>query len=327
MQLFQKIKKALKDEFNYLFLCEYRLHRTIRRHLSPRYTPDAPRAENDHKQVIVIFDGHYAQHDVADRLRQITTVYLYCRENGLDFRIHFTSPFQLEEYLEPANYDWRIADEQLCYNSADACAVLLDGYDPHDKREEAFLRRLMRRSLSPRRKQIHVYTNIFYAEEQFGDCFRELFRPTKALRQQIDKQITQLGGEGRYIAITAEFGSLLGEVQPGEELSQSAQEELIGRCCTQIEHLRDAQPQTTSVIVSSDSPRFLARAAELPRVHVIPDAVDHHTTDIHAKAILDFLVLSQAAEVNLLVSGRMPRSNFSRRAAQIHGRTFYEVFF
>ena len=115
--------RRLKAEINYGFYSEYRFRRVVRHRLLPHYSKGAPRACNTKKQVIAMFDGRKRHGGLADRLRGIATTWLFCRERGLDFRIHFVSPFRLEEYLMPNEYDWRIDPEQISYNIKDARPV------------------------------------------------------------------------------------------------------------------------------------------------------------------------------------------------------------
>ena len=72
------------------------------------YSTDAPRARNERKQVICLFDGRTDHYGMTDRLRGIVSAYYVSKEMGYDFRIWFVNPFRLENYLEPNAVDWRI---------------------------------------------------------------------------------------------------------------------------------------------------------------------------------------------------------------------------
>ena len=121
MKLFQQLKAA----FNYGFYSEYRFRRVVRHRLMRFYSTDAPRAKNTQKMVIAMFDGRKRHGGLADRLRGICTTYCFCREQGIDFRLHFSSPFRLEEFLVPNQYDWRIAEQEISYNALDAHPVYI----------------------------------------------------------------------------------------------------------------------------------------------------------------------------------------------------------
>lgn len=334
-----KMFGALKAEVDFRFYREYRFKRYVRRHLQRYYTPQAPRAANGRKTIVAMFDGRRAHGGLADRLRSMATVYAYCREHGLDFRIHFTSPFRLEEYLLPNRYDWRIAPEEISYNSRDARAVYIDPARDHAERDKIFQRRIAHKFFSQPYRQIHVYTNMYYEEARFGELFHELFRPTAALQRIVDEQEAMLRQDGKeFVAVSTRFCELLGDFRehadrPPQALAPQRQEELMERCCRCIEAIRNAHPEAGAVLVTSDSRKFLDRAAQLAGVKVLPGRIGHldvedgDAAEVHRKTLSDFLVLARAAKLYLLVAGGMYRGNFARRAAQAGGRPYEEVIF
>lgn len=338
MNPFQKIARRLKAAVNDLFFREMRFKREVRRHLLPYYTDRAPAARNARKTVVAMYDGRRRHGGLADRLRSIATVYAYCRENGLDFRLHFTAPFRLEEYLLPNRYDWRIADDELCYNRRDARPVYIGAARGDFERDKRFQRKMVRKFLALPYKQLHVYTSMYYEEERFGELFDELFRPAPALQRAVDEATATLAGGGMFVSVSTRFRELLGDFRerrdrPAQGLPDAEQEALIARCCARIERIRAQHPEAASVLVTSDSARFLERAARLEGVRVLPgriahmDVADGSQAEVHAKTFLDFLVLSRAAELYLLVTGGMYAGNFAKRAAQLGGRPYHEVRF
>lgn len=44
-------------------------------------------------------------------------------------------------------------------------------------------------------KQIHIYSNMAIADNDFSVLFNELFRPSERLQNQIDYHLRKLGGE------------------------------------------------------------------------------------------------------------------------------------
>lgn len=340
MNPLQKIAKRLRAEFNYLFFREYRFNREARRHLLPYYSKTAPAARNTRKTIVSMFDGRRPHGGLADRLRSIATVYAYCRDHGVDFRLHFTAPFRLEEYLLPNRYDWRIDDDELCYNRRDACPVYIGSARSDFERDKAFQRKIACKFFGRSYRQIHVYTSMYYEEARFGELFHELFRPVPALQQAVERHVEELSGpqRGGFISVSTRFRELLGDFnerrdRPARGLPEDERERLIDRCCRQIERIRAQHPEAAAVLVTSDSVRFLERAAQLEGVRVLPgrighmDVVDGSQSDVHAKTFLDFLVLSRATELYLLVTGGMYSGNFAKRAAQLGGRPYREVRF
>lgn len=330
-----EVKRVVKSEFNYRFFREFRYNRVVRRHLRQYYTADASRAHNTRKMVVSMFDGRRKHGGLGDRLRGIVCIYAYCKEHGLDFRIRFVSPFRLEEFLEPGRYDWRVGDDELSYHPADACAVYMDtGRGKISARELQFQRRITDRFLSRPYRQIHVYSNLCFEEERFSELYHELFRPAAWLQRLVDGYVAELG-QG-YISVSTRFLELLGDFnehrdRPAEGLPAEEQEELIERCLRQIVRIREAHPDAPCILVTSDSARFLERAAQLDFVRVLPGKIGHMDVagnderEVHTKTFIDFLVLSHAAELYLLVEGPMYRSNFSLRASQLEGKPFHVV--
>ena len=54
---------------------------------------------------------------LSDRLRGIVAIYSECKRMGLPFRIVF-EPLHLEDYLSPNKYDWRINDDEICWDTS-----------------------------------------------------------------------------------------------------------------------------------------------------------------------------------------------------------------
>ncbi|MEG2150383.1 MAG: hypothetical protein RRY36_04085, partial [Bacteroidaceae bacterium] len=101
------LKDFIKCDLNNLLYREYRLNRKVKKYLSPYYTEQAPAGKNKKKIIIFMADGRKSHGGLADRLRGMISTYKYCLEHEVEFRIHFTSPFELGELLVPNEYDWR----------------------------------------------------------------------------------------------------------------------------------------------------------------------------------------------------------------------------
>lgn len=330
--------RRLKAEINYGFYSEYRFRRVVQHRLLPHYSKGAPRACNTKKQVIAMFDGRKRHGGLADRLRGIATTWLFCRERGLDFRIHFVSPFRLEEYLQPNAYDWRIDPEQISYNIKDARPVYISSSNRYAERDKAFQRKMAEKFFGENYLQLHSYTNMRFDEERFGEAFHELFRPQPWLQELIDRELEKLGGAGNFIAISTRFMELLGDFNEHRDreaagLPEAEREALLARCGAELERIHLAHPEER-ILVTSDSKRFLEYATErFDFVRTLPGRIGHidvagaDEREVHTKTFLDFLVLAEAKQHYYLVGGGMYRGNFSRRAAQINNRPFAEVNF
>lgn len=283
------------------------------------------------KTVVYVCDGRTVAGGLADRFKGLLSLYAVCCELGYDFRIHYTHPFRLEDYLAPASYDWRIAPEDLCYEEA-AMLVLENTEDSdYQTRKQA---QWLRRRLQEGPAVMHVITNSNYAYElDYDRLFAHLFRLSDRLSEALVSESQQLGD---YVSVSARFLSMLGDFkETGENraLPEAEAEALMERCLKQIELLHEQHPEST-ILVNSDSMRFLQRAAVLPYVYTVDGKVAH--TDLmdregadamHLKLFLDFFLISRASYVYLLRTGLMRISGFPYAASRLTGAPFKIIEF
>lgn len=91
-------------------------------------------------------------------------------------------------------------------------------------------------------RQIHIYTNMYYADDRFGLLFNKLFKPAPILQSWIDENLQILGQN--FIALSFRFQNLLGDSVDGKIVySPEEQRELINSCICQIELLRKTNPE------------------------------------------------------------------------------------
>ena len=165
--------------------------------------------DNRPKQIIYMADGKLRHGGLADRLRGIITLYDYCKKHNIEFKIHFVSPFQLKDFLEPSGYDWTINPDDITYDSNYSHPVLLDTYAWDPKMEKLYERIFAKIKLKQHYRQLHVYTNYLYAENKFGELFNELFTPSKTLQSYLDNEYNKIQGE--YISVSTRFLNILGD--------------------------------------------------------------------------------------------------------------------
>ena len=301
--------------------------------VAPYYSVDAPRAKNSRKQIICMYDGRMDHGGIADRLRGAVSSYHVAKQMGYDFRIFFDHPFRLEDYLVPNTVDWRIAQDDLCYNTEDAGPMFCGS---NGTLVEPFFQKLwFKKRFHEANKQLHVYTNalLLPRSKRYGELFRELFRPSERLEKALQQYAEPL--QGGYITVSLRFIGLLDDFteRDGKHISKEEQQQLMERCVVQIQKIHERYPEK-KVLLTSDSTRFLRYAAELlPFVCYIPgdvvhiDYQDETPEDINIKLFVDMLLISRADEAFLLQTDKMYNSGFPRRAAQISGIPFHHVRF
>jgi len=288
------------------------------------YSKDAPHATNKRRMIVVMLDGKRKHGGLADRLRGIVSTYYVAKQLGYDFRIHFVHPFPLIDYLVPNTYDWRVSEEELCFNSDDAEPMFCGSQATHvePKFQELWLRKRCKNA----KKQLHVYTNAWILRHgpDYSRCFNELFRPSEALQAALDRQEAQFGRD--YYAITLRFQQLLGDFIEEPQftvLAEGEAQQLMDQCIEQIEKLHKKLNDGRRFLVTSDSQRFLDYVSrQLDYTYVVSGPLAHMDWsenipfETNLKSFLDFYMIMHAHKAYLLQTGKMYNSGFPRRAAQ-----------
>lgn len=279
------------------------------------------------KRVVYVCDGRTIAGGLADRFKGILSLYAISEELGYDFRICFTSPFTLSNYLVPAGeHDWRISPDEL-YRE-DAAMLVLENTEDSDyqtRRQYAWLRRRLEEGPA----EMHVITNSNYAYSlDYSALFRRLFRPSPTLEAALEAEGQRLG---RYVSVSARFLSMLGdfrETGANVALPEAEAENLMAHCISEIERLHERHPEH-NILVGTDSMRFLERASRLPYVRIVEGRVAHtdlmdHTGEgrLHEKLFLDFLLIARAESIYLLHTPPMRISGFPYAASRISGSPF-----
>lgn len=289
---------------------------------------------------IAIIDGTAKHGGMCDRFKGIITLYAYCKYNNLPFRIKYTYPFKLEDYLLPAEYDWRLKDNEYTDNPK-YCRILY-------MRKEYLARRLLKLKTT---KQIHFYSNrdcldyinMAYstggdngANFKWGDLFRELFKPNQDLNERIYRIKKELGNN--YSAAVFRFQNLLGDFKEYSFKSINNQEDtkkLIEKCVNSVKKIK-SELDNGNLLVTSDSITFLKIVSQLEGVYVIPGTVVHmdgnkehikkeFQYETHIKSFLDFYILSGAKKIYRVGTSYMYPSEFPVYAAKIQDVPFESV--
>ena len=299
------------------------------------YSKKATAKQSPNKRVICIFDGKTKNGGLADRLRGIVSVYQVSKEQNLEFKIKFTSPFNLSEFLEPNIIDWRITEEELKYNTAVTRLCYIDtltGSEYEAKKQRQWFRQEFKKTY----KEFHVRTNaIFSYNGDYSTLFNELFKPSPKLQSSIEKQKGILGTE--YISTSFRFMNLLNDFNETFELhskiTKEEQNKLITKNVEQLQVLHDKYPNKR-ILVNSDSTTFLKIAAKLDYVYVIPGNITHidgkNDTDEYStyeKTFLDFFMIANAEKIYLLRTGQMYNSGYPFAASKIYNKPFEKIEF
>lgn len=279
--------------------------------------------------LLSVIDNKRSTQGLTDRLKGIVSIYSFAKSTNTPFRILFNHPFELSQFLEPAEYNWIPTDIEMDQSLLSARYVIMRKHPRFDK-----MFRLM-----PLKKQYRVYSNLDYLSQinhkfntnyNWGDLFRELFKPTPLLQNQLNKHLSELG-DSDYIACVFRFQSLLGDFKEYKykPVSDVEQKKLLELNRTKlIEIIADTK---SKVLVTSDSQRFIEYIRDIPQVYVIPGKVVHMDCDsdekaeVYLKSFIDFFMISSARMVFSIGTANMYKTNFPEYAAKINNAPFKRI--
>lgn len=285
---------------------------------------------------IAMIDGESFHGGMCDRFKGIITLYAYCKYRNIPFRIKYTYPFKLENYLSPASYDWILKENEYTDNPV-YCRILY-------MRGEHLARRLLNLKS---KKQIHFYSNrdcLSHINEAFkdkiktkdwGELFRELFKPGTILEDHLESIKKDIGNN--YYAAVFRFQNLLGDFKEYHYKSlddKDKAQELINKCMESIMNLRK-EHGNKPLLITSDSVTFLKKVAKIQGVHIIPgklihmdgqkDNIPDDSFEIYMKSFLDFYMLCGAEKIYRIGAPYMYPSEFPVYAAKVNNIPFESI--
>lgn len=286
------------------------------------------------KMVVAVCNGWVESGGWADRLKGILSTYILCKENNWDFRLHYVHPFNIELYLTPNTYDWRINANELSFDLSTAEPIAMEiGSDSayQARKQKEWLKRKIERSAT---RQVHIYTNAMFAyTDDYSKVFHELFKTSDRLEERLKHLAESLGKE--YVSVSARFLNSLGDFNDTvqvEPLPEDKKRALINECLNQIRKLHKAHPDKV-ILVNSDSRTFLQASQQLPYTKHIDGNIVHFDTaegngyDTFEKTFIDFFLISRASCVYRLKTQWMHNTGFPYAAARINNTPFRSITF
>lgn len=274
-------------------------------------------------------DGRVYHGGLNDRFKGAVSWWNYCQERGLEYKLLYTYPFDLTDYVVPNKYDWRINESEIPDSIFDT--RIFFGRAENGRR----LAKLKTR------KNIWYYGNLDISlgldyppyNTPWGEIFNYLFKPSERVQQELDKLKLKIGS--KYVAAVYRFQNLLGDfaeykyksIEDSEQRNQ-----LINRALQELEKVHEQNPDMR-VLVTSDSLTFLEKAIGLPYVFVIPGDMEHmDSTQVgeqnkyqYLKSFLDYFMIAGAEKTYSIVIGKMYRSEFPEYAAKINNHPFIRI--
>ena len=290
--------------------------------------------------LVFMVDGKWMHGGLTDRFRGMTSAYKFAIEHNLDFKIYHTSPFLLQEILQPNKVNWIIDEKEISHDSTVAKPVLL-------YREDFDNDSALERQMDSNHEQFHLYSCIDTVGEDFPKYFNELFKPSPILEKELE-QYGELLGTG-YTAISFRLQNKLGDFKEFtfKELPEAGKRELmnaainvlkkdmshqVGHDKTNADTTLPCLPLNGRTLVTADSPAFLAKAEKLPNIVTVKGKSIHidfndsaNATD-YLKAFTEFFLISRASKAILYRNRKYKTypSNFPKYAAML-GHVPYEI--
>ena len=281
------------------------------------------------KKIVIFFiDGKTIHGGLSDRLRGLFSTYYYCLKEGIDFKVFWTYPFNLQDYLETNKVNWLIEGKAISHNKNEVAFRFFNSYSLMNNNETSFLK-----IMNTKKHEIHVYSNITLHEEMYHIFFNDLFKPSKMLSDALQYNTDKIGG--KYISVSFRFIGILGDFKDTyfkKELGAEEKEKYISKCLDVICRLKTKHPNVPKILVTSDSRVFLEKASSLAYVYIIPgtvvhmDGVNKNMEQNDLKVFLDMLMISKAECCYSYSYGKMFKgTKFAKTSALIGNRRFIGI--
>lgn len=290
------------------------------------------------RRLVFCADGRFPHGGMFDRLKGAISVFAASQCIGREFKISFTHPFELRDYLEPNEYDWTIDKTDLISSWPAARPIFMYG-------EFANPVRLVKK----RSCESHFYyghdsldwlNNRYGKNFEFGSLYKQLFKPTPRLQKYIDIYKAEIGC--KYIVAHFRFMNLIGDSTEFKKINPTLPEDMQDRLIVKsLEQLKFLKQDTAlneggdfRIMLATDSARFVSFVKEqMPDVYVVPGEIKHIGTaednnDASTiKMFLDYYLIAEAERVYNFVSDGMWKSAFPEYAAKIGQKPFERIFY
>lgn len=279
--------------------------------------------------VLALVDGHNYHGGFTDRLKGIVSLFHFALARQVDFRLAYTFPLELSGYLEPNEYDWRIAPDLLPKSFFGTTFANLVG--------DASIDRLCR---FPKNKTLVAYANrdlvpllnnFYCTSYSWSELYHKLFRPSERLRKAIEAHLNVLGNS--YIAVHFRFVGMFGDFNetPYAHIPDQQKEYIMQ---TNIEFLQNLSLEhyDRKIFVASDSPKFIVNVKNISNVYTlsgnvkhIDNAIDTAPDDAFMRLLLDFYLIAYSSEVFSIGTDEMYCSELPMYAAKLYDIPFRRV--
>ncbi|WP_119792986.1 hypothetical protein [Flavobacterium anhuiense] len=286
-------------------------------------------SKQEKTKIIICFDGNLPHGGLVDRLKGIISLYEISKILDFEFKIFFTHPFELTNFLEPNGSDWIINEKEVKYNVFSSKIVYLIN-DFKIKPLQIFEK--------SKAKTFFVYCNVDYLAKLYPakneqeikfiwkNNYDHLFKTSNYLQEKLNI----LSSEPR-IAFHTRFTTLMGDFSDSTKmiLNENEKLNLIQKVIKAINDKANQYPDKVAYIFS-DSDFFLNHVRATTNYKTlagVPKHLENNNSDLdyHSKTFLDFYYLAGSEHVFLVAIDQMYYSSFSKYAAIIGEGKFKSI--
>ena len=267
---------------------------------------------------------------LADRLKAFLGCYVIAEESGYRFYIYHDAGFDLADYLEPNEVDWRIEKKNIHWGI-------------NRFKIEWFLTQFIQ--LNPQYTEYHphftwdVIGNLpehLQHKYSFSATYNKLFKPSSHLKNLMNKVYQELGLiENQYIAVHVRFLDYFEAVEqnPADTpfiklASEEEQAAMVKSIHATLDVIHEEKPGMP-ILLFSDSSKFmnmphpdyvLQLSGEVGHIHTHQDNLN--VTD---KALTDLYAIAGANKVISIVGPDLYTSGYCKTAALMGDKPFVRV--
>ncbi|MDO4726611.1 MAG: hypothetical protein Q4A56_05265 [Porphyromonadaceae bacterium] len=284
---------------------------------------------NKSPMIVALVDGRNFHGGFTDRLKGMVSLFHFSRIKQMDFRISHTFPFELSDYLEPNQYDWRIEKDELPNNFFQTSFVNLVK-DGSIERYKTFNSR--NSLIAYANRDVVPYLNDFYhTTYSWSELYKTLFRPTDRVKSLIDNNRQKLGDS--YIAAHFRFVGMFGDFNetPYKHIDEHKKRHIFE---TNVEFVKQLAVRFAGkkIFVASDSQMFIDSVCNIDNVYTLSGDIvhiDHKIGDCQDDAfmriLIDFYLIAGAEKIFSIGTDEMYKSELPLYASKIYDSCFERI--
>ncbi|MED9996718.1 MAG: hypothetical protein UFP03_07995 [Paludibacteraceae bacterium] len=266
----------------------------------------------------------------------MVSLFDYCVEKNIEFRIYKKKPFDFSEYFISSHYNWSFSDsdyENIC--ESESIHIWLDNSRNYTGKQWFYQQKTLNVLAG---SNLFKYIIIHYSSpyQLNPKSFKLLFKPSAQLKKVLDYHKNKINGD--FISVSFRFVNLLSdsnEIVVGyNPLNYAEQSKLIDK---NIEILNNIEHKYSDkkILITSDSYKFINTIEKLnnnkyyfikaDKIHQHIAFSDHVSKIGITKSYVEFLLISSASAAYQIQIPPMYESKFPKWAAALNNVPYYLI--